>query len=205
VENIASNIELSRTPNFDGLRSKIKHLQHTSARLDDEKVKAEVTFKKALKKVLKYQREHKSCGSGIRRARRFIKHIFGVDHEQDAVARAHQRIDRLWARVFAAEGEYGPKTDLEDVGGELDEILRKFIRAAIHVRRVNQKLIAFERGFIDEAGIKDREWYRHLGVAPGKWKGEFIIRGTSCMTHSDGLLTRIWRDYASGSHRGFGD
>jgi N-acetylated-alpha-linked acidic dipeptidase len=36
---------------------------------------------------------------------------------------------------------------------------------------VNRKLISFERGFIDEGGIKDREWYRHLAVAPGKWLG----------------------------------
>jgi hypothetical protein len=26
--------------------------------------------------------------------------------------------------------------------------------------------------FIHPAGIKDREWYRHLGVAPGKWLGK---------------------------------
>lgn len=34
---------------------------------------------------------------------------------------------------------------------------------------VNQKLVAFERGFISESGIAHREWYRHLVVAPGKW------------------------------------
>ncbi|KAJ4494602.1 hypothetical protein C8J55DRAFT_497082 [Lentinula edodes] len=47
----------------------------------------------------------------------------------------------------------------------------EFIRAAKRVSRVNHKLFLFERGFIDEGGIKDREWYRHLGVAPGKWLG----------------------------------
>ena len=47
-----------------------------------------------------------------------------------------------------------------------------FIRAARRVVSVNRKLIGFERGFISEEGIKDREWYRHLGVAPGKWLGE---------------------------------
>lgn len=49
--------------------------------------------------------------------------------------------------------------------------LRKVFKAAQAVRRVNAKLAAFEGGFISEAGIKDREWYRHLGVAPGKWLG----------------------------------
>ncbi|KAL6305814.1 hypothetical protein BKA93DRAFT_824614 [Sparassis latifolia] len=43
--------------------------------------------------------------------------------------------------------------------------------AALRVQRANAKLVAFEQGFIDEEGIKDREWYRHLGVAPGKWLG----------------------------------
>lgn len=50
---------------------------------------------------------------------------------------------------------------------------RKFINAVKRVRDVNQKLVAFERGFISEGGIPDREWYRHLGVAPGKWLGRF--------------------------------
>lgn len=48
---------------------------------------------------------------------------------------------------------------------------RRFLRAVKHIQKINQKLAAFERGFIHEDGIKDREWYRHLGVAPGKWLG----------------------------------
>ncbi|KAI9056503.1 Zn-dependent exopeptidase [Trametes sanguinea] len=49
--------------------------------------------------------------------------------------------------------------------------VRKFIKAAKRVQRANAKLVAFERGFISEEGIEGREWYRHLGVAPGKWLG----------------------------------
>lgn len=49
--------------------------------------------------------------------------------------------------------------------------IRRLIKAAKAVRAVNDKLAHFESGFISEAGIKDREWYRHLGVAPGKWLG----------------------------------
>ncbi|THH11530.1 hypothetical protein EW145_g577 [Phellinidium pouzarii] len=49
--------------------------------------------------------------------------------------------------------------------------IHKFIRAAKRVRRANKKLSSYERGFISEDGIKDREWYLHLGVAPGKWLG----------------------------------
>lgn len=43
--------------------------------------------------------------------------------------------------------------------------------AVKRVQTVNKKLVAFERGFISEDGIKDREWYKHLVVAPGKWLG----------------------------------
>nr|VWO99261.1 Trehalose synthase/amylase TreS (EC (EC (Maltose alpha-D-glucosyltransferase) (MTase) [Ganoderma boninense] len=48
---------------------------------------------------------------------------------------------------------------------------KKFKKAVKHIREVNQKLKLFERGFIHEDGIKDREWYRNLDVAPGKWLG----------------------------------
>jgi len=49
--------------------------------------------------------------------------------------------------------------------------LRKLKHAVKRVRAVNRKLCAFERGFISDEGIKDREWYKHLVVAPGKWLG----------------------------------
>ncbi|KAF5360315.1 hypothetical protein D9758_009125 [Tetrapyrgos nigripes] len=47
----------------------------------------------------------------------------------------------------------------------------KLRKAIQRVRNVNKKLIAFERGFISTNGIPAREWYKHLGVAPGKWLG----------------------------------
>ncbi|KAI9574759.1 hypothetical protein HD554DRAFT_2232863 [Boletus coccyginus] len=48
---------------------------------------------------------------------------------------------------------------------------RPLLKAMKRVQVANHKLIAFERGFISKEGIKDREWYKHLGVAPGKWLG----------------------------------
>jgi N-acetylated-alpha-linked acidic dipeptidase len=41
----------------------------------------------------------------------------------------------------------------------------------MRLREVDFRLGRFERGFLSEDGIKEREWYRHLGVAPGKWTG----------------------------------
>ncbi|KAI5833642.1 hypothetical protein K523DRAFT_413088 [Schizophyllum commune Tattone D] len=49
--------------------------------------------------------------------------------------------------------------------------LREFLKAARRVQVANHKVRSFERGFISEEGIPEREWYRHLGVAPGKWLG----------------------------------
>lgn len=53
--------------------------------------------------------------------------------------------------------------------------IKEFIEAAKRVSRANAKLVAFEKGFLHKDGIKDREWYKHLGVAPGKWLGTFIL------------------------------
>jgi N-acetylated-alpha-linked acidic dipeptidase len=39
---------------------------------------------------------------------------------------------------------------------------------------VNKKLVGFEKGFISKDGIPDREWYKHLAIAPGKWLGMLI-------------------------------
>jgi len=47
----------------------------------------------------------------------------------------------------------------------------KLIRAILRVRKINEKLAAFEKGFISEEGIVGREWYRHLVVSPGKLAG----------------------------------
>ncbi|KAI0335653.1 Zn-dependent exopeptidase [Cubamyces sp. BRFM 1775] len=44
-------------------------------------------------------------------------------------------------------------------------------KAVRRVQNANAKLIGFERGFISEDGLEGREWYKHLGVAPGKWLG----------------------------------
>ncbi|KAJ3930452.1 MAG: Zn-dependent exopeptidase [Lentinula lateritia] len=49
--------------------------------------------------------------------------------------------------------------------------LPKILKAIKRIRAVNQKLVAFERGFISEDGLPSREWYKHLGVAPGRWLG----------------------------------
>jgi N-acetylated-alpha-linked acidic dipeptidase len=42
------------------------------------------------------------------------------------------------------------------------------------VWHLNKKLMSFERGFISKEGIKDRQWFKHLGIASGKWLGWYF-------------------------------
>ena len=80
--------------------------------------------------------------------------------------------------------------------------VKKFIEAAERVQRANAKVVAFERGFISEDGLKDREWYKHLGVAPGKWLGtcpsylSCVVRGASVVP---GGLRRVARHPPAGA------
>ncbi|KAI0660808.1 Zn-dependent exopeptidase [Cubamyces menziesii] len=111
---------------------------------------------------------------------------FDVDLSQLRVS-----VTRLQAASIALDDE---KTDAERA---LDNVLRKLpqhghkacgphtwfdgffghrkqhelAEAGRRVQKVNAKLIGFERGFISEEGLEGREWYKHLGVAPGKWLG----------------------------------
>ncbi|KIR33868.1 membrane protein [Cryptococcus deuterogattii MMRL2647] len=47
---------------------------------------------------------------------------------------------------------------------EINSILKE-------IRVINKKLQNFECGFLSEDGLKDREWYKHKGTAPGLWLG----------------------------------
>ncbi|CCO37442.1 hypothetical protein BN14_11598 [Rhizoctonia solani AG-1 IB] len=58
--------------------------------------------------------------------------------------------------------------DSSDHKGTLAPGLAKLIS---DTRLINEKLSNFERGFISEAGLPGREWYRHMIVAPGKLVG----------------------------------
>lgn len=177
VEEIASSSELDSAPNFKNLRKSIHQLQHTSHKMDHERHSAEHKFHKALKRLEKWHRKHSACGgrSGFKNwFKRTVKRVFGVTDEfgwRHRADRIHARYDELFELVRRVEG--GESLNAMSYKGKpkMPGPLRDFIKAALRVRKVNQQLIAFERGFIHEDGIKDRSWYRHLGVAPGKWLG----------------------------------
>ncbi|KAG1884088.1 Zn-dependent exopeptidase [Suillus subluteus] len=143
-------------PDLFPLRRAIAKLQDASFKLDEEKAAAEKALHKALKKVGRVR--------VVRRIVRWIKEHLGIGAQevQDL------RFDALKWMSSVTESSF-LETDI--CKSRSKGPLCEFIRAAKRVRIANQKLVAFERGFLSEDGIKDREWYRHLGVAPGKHLG----------------------------------
>ncbi|KII94969.1 hypothetical protein PLICRDRAFT_169670 [Plicaturopsis crispa FD-325 SS-3] len=73
----------------------------------------------------------------------------------------HQRFKTIRKWIKRVFGVRSPPRDVSE----------EYLQATQRVNRVNKKLVAFERGFISEEGLDDREWYKHLGVAPGRWLG----------------------------------
>ncbi|ORE09673.1 Zn-dependent exopeptidase [Rhizopus microsporus var. microsporus] len=63
---------------------------------------------------------------------------------------------------------------------QLNEKLKKFnqdddkklaAKWSKRVEKMNQRLVQFERSFIDADGIAGREWFKHVVYAPGLWTG----------------------------------
>ena len=154
---------------FSGLRKSIQGVQAASKALDEEKDEAERKFRELLDK-LPHRRRHAVHAHPHAHPDR-SEHGHGHEHGEDRPRHVHLRghcgqrrfsslpewLRRILERIFGHGKPPGP--------------IRKFIEAAKRVQRANARLVAFERGFISEEGIKDREWYKHLGVAPGKWLG----------------------------------
>ncbi|KAG2069015.1 Zn-dependent exopeptidase [Suillus decipiens] len=146
-------------PDLFPLRTAIANLQDASFKLDEEKTAAEKAFHEALKKV---GRIHKP--RIVRRIVRWIKEHLGIGAQEVQ----DMKFDALKWMSSVTESGFS-ETDICKSRGKGP--LCDFIRVAKRVRAVNQKLVAFERGFLSEDGIKDREWYRHMAVAPGKHTG----------------------------------
>jgi len=176
------NLEQFESLDFEGLRESIKALQRSSEKLDWEKTKAEKKLRKLFKKLPRHEpAPPPDNASSFPHACK----IKSFCHIRDAISTFQASLYSIFA----------PTQPLENLRADVlthHEILasvanwehkdathppprhfpvKKLIKAVRRVQRANQKLRSFERGFISEDGIKDREWYRHLGVAPGKWLG----------------------------------
>lgn len=153
-------------PDLGPLRTAIQELQAASIALDVEKVKAEKNFRRILRKLEKGHGRF-SLTRIFKRAIRWFKHQLGFKehacHDSDRPhpkPRGHFRFGRYFGWKKEQEERKGP------------HIPRKFIEAAKRVQRANKKLSTFEKGFISTGGLTQREWYKHLGTAPGRNLGE---------------------------------
>ena len=194
VEDLVEKSFFKSQVNFGGLRRSLRELRDASLRLDKEKIRAHWQLKKALRKL----RHRSTIRHKLHKAYCKIRRWFGKkcrenrshEHKHDAAppvspelvrgdghVKFKPRIGRLpgWIkeqREQAGQGHGWHHHSRHKPGhGHGRSGLKEVIRAAKHVHDVNKRLSKFEQGFISEDGIKDREWYRHLGVAPGKWLG----------------------------------
>lgn len=160
-------------------------LQGASAELDDEKDEAEENFKDLLRQLPgRREFDHQHMRGKFGGAVHWIKEFFGMNPHLRNHSRFYRGLD-YWMdvafgkiKIDLPEKEFHSRDKHHDGPperghGPPDFPIRKFIKAAKRVQKANQKLIAFERGFISKGGIKDRTWYKHLGVAPGLWLGKF--------------------------------
>ncbi|KAN0132552.1 hypothetical protein V8E53_009568 [Lactarius tabidus] len=178
VEELAASS--TATLNLVPLRAAIKSLQFASLDFDAEKLEAERVLKRLIQKWQKrLERQYKRKNGCFRHFLRRLKGFFTAEtsaqmdgrlEKDGADAGVHRNDDEV--NVEAGNWPKLPKhPHWPHWPRKPRHPPRKLIEAAKAVRKINQKLASFERGFIHEAGIKDREWYRHLGVAPGKWLG----------------------------------
>ncbi|EKM53973.1 uncharacterized protein PHACADRAFT_257507 [Phanerochaete carnosa HHB-10118-sp] len=184
VEAIASTASLDA--DFSPLRHSLHSLQKASIALDREKYDAEKELKKVVRKLVR----HKIIRRKMRTVLCKTKKIFGKEchggHKKHSGQEAEPVVDSPSfaaeegravqshvgrAPVWVKELREGHQCQTKDKDHRKSHLHKRLERAIKRVRKANQKLAMFERGFISEEGIKDREWYRHLGVAPGKWLG----------------------------------
>jgi len=196
VESIASAQSFKKV-DLSPLRKSIIGLQAASHSLDFEKASAEKELRMLLHRWHKRQSKLKKK---LRKAYCRLKKIFGrkchkhfdaesvcsTSLKSPDMALKH-RVGRLPALLDEQEGQgaellfgiakhagfQGPSDVFDRFGpAHTKEFpLEKFRKAARRVRAVNAKLKGFEKGFISEGGIPEREWFKHLAVAPGKWLG----------------------------------
>ncbi|KAJ7284142.1 hypothetical protein C8J57DRAFT_1678057 [Mycena rebaudengoi] len=159
VEALVPELELTESIDFSTLRSTITNLTSASRELDIEKAKAEKKFKKLLSQMPKFPRApYRNCW----------KNADGSLHALPTGSRAclewEEYLDGQFTMDLHTKPPGAPRLP------HLPHIppIFKFIRAAKRVTKANTKLRQFEQGFLSEKGIKGREWYKHVGVAPGR-------------------------------------
>lgn len=163
VEELAEKQGLE--PDLSSLREAISDVYNASIHLDHEKEEAEKALREALLEAEKKVSRGGHCihwGAFLKQRlnslKNFVNRVFGL----------HSSLNGQHAvEVHTPGGDEGPPDPIM-LKGDLPREVRDAVE---YVCRINAKLAGFERGFIDDDGLTGREWYRHLGVAPGKWLG----------------------------------
>lgn len=187
VEGLAEKSSIKSKIDFRKLRHSLSELREASLRLDEEKFRAHWRLKKALWK-LRHRRviRHKLRKVYCKVRRWFGKECHSKHRHEDGHnviplappgpirVNEHVKFKRRIGRLpgwIEEQGGHHRGSGHKPGHGHCGHSRKEVIRAAKHVHDINKRLSKFEQGFISEDGIKDREWYRHLGVAPGKWLG----------------------------------
>lgn len=160
--------ELSVDADFSGLEKAIISVQDASQELDRVKAKAVKRLEKAIEDLEKHKKRHCTHSRWAKPAN-WVRKMFGVHKHHE-----HRHHDAAAAPRFGLAAADRTPAAVEEDGFDkhkLPKRVRRVMKAAQAVIAINKKLSSFERGFINSEGIKDREWYRNLVVAPGKWTG----------------------------------
>ncbi|ELU39637.1 vacuolar protein sorting-associated protein 70 [Rhizoctonia solani AG-1 IA] len=143
----------------------------------------------------------------ISQLRKAIKEVQAASKNLDRdKAQVTIRLKEYFNRVGESGGQ-NTRTILQEAFSWLDrkEVANSGLaQLMIDVSSINKKLANFERGFISEAGLPGREWYRHLIVAPGKWivsRHLCPMRRSRCMHISLGLWCNQFPIFDRGNHR----
>ncbi|KAJ7129388.1 Zn-dependent exopeptidase [Mycena epipterygia] len=199
LENYLNGIEAialdsSVSVDLSPLRKSITALQAASHSLDFEKFNAEKDLRRMIHKWIKRQSKLKKK---LRKAYCRLKKIFGrkchkehlcsmslmpTDMAEHSSGASKFRLGRLPGFLDEQQGLqhevlYGLAMHAGFQGPAFDATvppkfpLARLKKAVRRIRAVNKKLVGFEKGFISKDGIPDREWYKHLAIAPGKWLG----------------------------------
>jgi N-acetylated-alpha-linked acidic dipeptidase len=190
VETIAGTTSLDI--NFASLRQSLHDLQKSATALDEEKAAAHADLIKLLKRIGRRHRRHR-LHRAIWKAKCALKKLFGrkcscPHKDKDAALSQHHGppdvasllteagLDEDMVLGILYHGGFSDETghlaaQIVKGKGHKKRVLKRLIKIIRRIQAANKKTAAIEKGFISEEGIKDREWYKHLAVAPGKWLG----------------------------------
>ena len=150
---------------FKSLRKSIHTLQRASIALDEEKHKVAKDLRKVIRDLGKHKKGLKKLYCRIKK---FFNRKCSCPHKKTSLTSIEEQEERPMILGLAVHAGYKARSNVLSHPGKVVDHLRKLAKC---IQAVNAKSSTFERGFISTEGIKDREWYKYLAVAPGKWLG----------------------------------